>query len=103
MVAPACLRTEGMRYALDNGAWGAHVSGRAWDQDAFLRSVLELGGGADFMVVPDVVGDGRASLRRSLTWLPWLIGRCHRLLLPVQDGMRAADVSALLGETVGTL
>lgn len=101
MVTPATLRTEGMRYALDNGAWSAHCQGRPWDPDPFLRGVVQLGAGADFVVLPDIVGAGRASLRRSRTWLPILQGYTRTLLLPVQDGMRVDDVAPLLGTSVG--
>jgi len=41
------LRTEGMRYALDNGAWSAFVQQQPFDEDAFLLAVDRLGEGAD--------------------------------------------------------
>src|SRR5262245_2157471 len=101
LVTPVCLRTEGMSYALDNGAWSAYQRGVPWDADAFLRAVGQLGMGADFVIVPDVVGDGMASLARSRTWLPFLVGRTRLLLVAVQDGMREPDVAPVLGQTVG--
>jgi len=103
LVTPACLRTEGFPYALDNGAWSAAQRGTPWDPDAFLRALMQLGMGADFVVIPDVVGDGRASLRRSHSWLPILHGRTRRLLFPTQDGMeRDPDaVAPILGASVG--
>jgi hypothetical protein len=101
MVTPARLQTEGMRYALDNGAWSAFCRQEPWDADAFLRAVQTLGAGADFVVLPDIVGDGRRSLKRSLTWLPFLLGQTRLLLLPVQDGVVEADVSPMLGANVG--
>jgi len=101
LVTPACLRTEGMRYALDNGAWSAYRRGVAWDPDPFLSAVLRLGAKADFIVLPDIVGAGAASLRRSLAWLPFLSGHTRLMLLPVQDGVDPADVVPQLGENVG--
>lgn len=101
LVTPVCPRTEGLPYAIDNGAWSAHLQKKPWDADAFLRAVLQLGHGADFVVVPDVVGDRRASLRRSRTWLPVLLGLTRTLLVPVQDGMTPKDVSHLVGENIG--
>src|SRR5262245_64107241 len=83
LVTPVCLRTEGMRYALDNGAWAAYCAKLPWDADAFLRAVAALGMHADFIVIPDVVGERKASLKRSITWLPFLIGRTRHLLFPV--------------------
>jgi len=102
MVTPVRLSSEGFPYALDNGAWAAHCQGAPWDADAFLRAVAALGMDADFVVVPDIVGDGSASLRRSRAWLPFLLGHTRRLLVPVQDGMTPADLADVgLGETVG--
>jgi hypothetical protein len=101
MVTPAVPRTEGMRYALDNGAWSAAQTGRPWDADAFLRTVTQLGAAADFVVLPDIVGEGRASLKRSRTWLPFLLGSTRLLLLPVQDGLEPGDISPFLGENIG--
>jgi len=100
-VTPVCPRTEGFRYALDNGAWTAHFSRIPWDQDAFLRTVTQLGAGADFLVLPDIVGGGKASLKRSLTWLPYLLGSTRQLLIPVQDGMTVADVTPYIGGNIG--
>lgn len=101
MVTPVCPRTEGMRYAIDNGAWAAHCSGQPWNPDAFLRTVYQLGADADFLVLPDVVGVGPVSLKRSRTWLPFLLGYTRRLLIPVQDGLEPKDVSPLVGENIG--
>jgi hypothetical protein len=101
MVTPACPRTEGFRYALDNGAWGAFLQGKSWDADAFVRMVVDLGMGADFVVIPDVVGDGRRSLARTRAWLPLLLGRVGLLLIAVQDGITPQDVRLFLGANVG--
>ena len=89
---------EGFRYALDNGAWSAFKSCKPWDERAFARLVERLGGKADFVIAPDIVGGGIASLHLSEAWLPRLPGL---RLLAVQDGMAPADVQALLGEDVG--
>lgn len=50
----------------------------------------------DFAVLPDVVADGEASLRKSLEWLPWMECLGVPLALVVQDGMTASDVEAVL-------
>lgn len=94
-------RTEGFRYALDNGAWTAFAQGREWDEAAFRRLIATLGADADFVVAPDVVAGGLESLRLSESWLPRLAGVGARRLVPVQDGMVAADVAPLLGREVG--
>lgn len=92
-------RTEGFPYAIDNGAWGAHQRGVPWNAPSFEALTERLGAGADWIVVPDVVADGRASLERTAEWLPRL--EAFRLLVAVQDGMQAADVRPWLGARVG--
>jgi hypothetical protein len=37
------LRTEGIRYALDNGAWSAFVQQQPFDEEAFLVALENLG------------------------------------------------------------
>lgn len=91
-------RTEGFPYALDNGAWTAFQQGTPFDEGAFLGLLDALGDGADWIVLPDIVAGGLASLDYSLSWLDRVPG--HRLLA-VQDGMTAADVRSLLGPAVG--
>jgi len=99
--ATGAHRTEGFRYALDNGAWTAHQQGLPFDFGAFERVVAGLGAGADFIVAPDIVGAGLASLRLSEEWLPRLDGIGARRLVAVQDGMRPDDVAPLLGPEIG--
>jgi hypothetical protein len=95
-------RTEGFeRYAIDNGAWTAHALGTPWDEGKFRQLVAALGAAADFVVAPDIVAGGLASLRRSEAWLPELDGVGFRRLVPVQDGMQPTDVAPLLGPDVG--
>jgi hypothetical protein len=96
----ACL-IEGMRYALDNGAWSAHVQGTPWDCDGFVRLLTRHGAGADFVVVPDIVGTGRASLQRSRAWLPLVLTQTRLALIPVQDGITPQKIAPFLGERVG--
>lgn len=99
--AAGVLRTEGMPYALDNGAWSAFQQARPFDEDAFMRAVDQLGEGADWIVLPDIVADGMRSLDYSLTWLERLRGLPTRLLIAVQDGMEIDDVRPFLSPAVG--
>lgn len=91
----------GFAYALDNGAWTAYQSGQPFDVGAFEGAVSELGSGADFVVVPDIVCGGLDSLRLSEAWLPKLDGIGLRRVIAVQDGFTAEDVRPLLGPAVG--
>lgn len=93
------LRSEGFRYALDNGAWSARETG-IFDEPAFHRALEQVGAGADFVVAPDIVAGGLASLRLSEAWLPRLES-LPLVLVPVQDGMQPGDVEPLLSDRVG--
>lgn len=98
--ARGVLRTEGFRYALDNGAWTAHQRGEDFDVAAFERAVSILGSGADWIVAPDIVGGGARSLEMSVSWLDQLLG-VSNVLIAVQDGMETDDVRPLVGGRVG--
>jgi hypothetical protein len=110
--ARGVLRTEGFRYALDNGAWTAFRefeqgkrSTPVPDLAAFQWAVDLLGADADFIVVPDIVMGGGRSLALSRAWLRRLRRnpklRRTVFLIAVQDGMTVADVGRLLGPRVG--
>lgn len=76
--ARGALRTEGFRYALDNGAWTSFQLGEAFDEAAFERAVARLGTDADWIVVRDIVMGGMAlreesgSLERSTGLRIWV-------------------------------
>lgn len=96
------LRTEGFdRYALDNGAWTAYQQGQPFDEHAFAVAVERLGERADWLVLPDIVMGGMASLDYSLKWLERLRGMPCRMLLAVQNGMQVEDLASLLSPAVG--
>lgn len=97
--ARGVLRTEGFRYAIDNGAWTSFKRGEPWDQGAFKRVVDLLGDGADFVVLPDIVAGGRDSLQLSLSWMERL--RRFRTLIPVQDGITPRDIGDHVSTTRG--
>lgn len=90
--ARGVARTEGFPYAIDNGAWTAHQRGEAFDTEAFVRVLDRLGRDADWVVVPDIVAGGRASLDLSLRWLPRVASATARPLIAVQDGIEPSDV-----------
>jgi hypothetical protein len=99
--ATGCLRNEGFRYALDNGAWTAYTQGRPFDESKFVAALHKLGRDADWTVLPDIVAGGAASLATSLRWMRRCLDESPRVLLAVQDGMRVSDVRPFLGERVG--
>jgi len=98
--ARGVLRHEGFPYAIDNGAWTAFQKDEPFDVPAFEKAVEWGGSGADWLILPDIVGGGIESLRVSMEWAPRLQGVCP-LLLAVQDGMTIADVAPLVGPGLG--
>lgn len=100
--ATGVQRTEGMRYAIDSGAWTAYQAGTPFDEVAFCRAVEKLGESADWIVLPDVVAGGLRSLEMSLAWRDgFLRGIPTQLLIAVQDGMSIDDVREHLSPAVG--
>lgn len=84
-----------MPYALDNGAFGAWLNKREWDEQAFLDLLdraryvrLPM-----WVAVPDVVADAEATKAR---WAEWSKRIREVIKVPlafvVQDGMTVADV-----------
>jgi hypothetical protein len=101
LVTPSCVRTEGFRHALDNGAWSSFCQKTAWDDAAFKKALTKVGGSSDFVVVPDIVQGGLASLDLSLKWLPSVLSETRLALIAVQDGMLPSDIEPFLGDNVG--
>jgi hypothetical protein len=103
--ARGVLRTEGFPYALDNGAWTAFQKKESFDGEAFKKAVAMLGDEADFIVLPDIVAGGRASLDMSVRWWHHLRtlpgGGKAPLLVPVQNGMQPHDLRCLVGPHLG--
>lgn len=83
-----------MPYALDNGAWPAHVSGEPW-QPAPWRNLLRwaaLSGQRPlWALVPDVVGDRSATLARFVEYRDEVEAFGFPLAFAVQDGMTFDD------------
>lgn len=97
LVSPTgVLRTEGMPYCLDNGAWTAFQQGRPFDELAFGKAVDLLGENSDFLILPDIVAGGMKSLEFSLKWMDRLEGIPTKTLIAVQDGMVPDDVREYL-------
>lgn len=106
LVSPSSYKKNRMpqcdyEYCVDNGAWTAYQQGISWQQDEFTELVDAIGKNARFVVVPDVVGDGKESIKRSRAWIDYCRERCSMSLVPVQDGMSEHDVSDMLSSDVG--
>jgi len=92
---------HGFRYAIDNGAWRAYQQGLDFDAVAFQECLSEHASDAEFIVVPDIVCGGLASLEFSREWMSRLKRFGRRLLVPVQDGMKVGDLSDMVSNSVG--
>lgn len=86
---------------LDNGAWTAFQKGRTIDLVAFGGALGKWGRRANFVVAPDIVAGGMASLELSLSWIPRVLDATSIALLAVQDGMTVNDVRPHVGGRVG--
>lgn len=91
----------GFAYALDNGAWSAHQKGEPFDERKFVQGLDLFADGADWVVLPDIVAGGKASLDLSLKWLRPVRDVCARVLIAVQDGMTVDDLRDLVSPDVG--
>jgi hypothetical protein len=76
---------QGFPFAIDNGAWSAFKSGETWKADSFIAVVASHGASADFIVAPDVVGQGDLSSDLSMQWIPRLRGIAP-IYFAMQDG-----------------
>lgn len=95
-------------WAFDNGAFKDWRAGRAFDEAAFERDMhlvaLQVKTAPAFIVVPDIVAGGLASLDFSMRWLERMRSMVQREIpkyLAVQDGMQLADVAPLLSRFDG--
>lgn len=98
-------RTEGFdEVMIDNGAWKvreeptAAARLAAWNRD-YRESFEALVDStpARLVVIPDIVAGGLDSLAHSAEWIGRLSHLSATLLLPVQDGMVAANVRPHVG------
>lgn len=103
LVSPAGeWRDEGFDLVgADNGQWSERDSLGPFDAGRFNRFVEWLGARAQWLVLPDIVCGGLASLELTLTWLDRLRGHPSILLIAVQDGMTQAMIAPFLGPKVG--
>lgn len=103
MISPDTIRKNiydpSTPHAIDNGAWGAHVRGQPWDEDAFLKLVDALGQTSDFVALPDVVEQRDATLEIADRWIERLRGLV--LYVVLQDGMSEPDIAPFLPRVDG--
>lgn len=107
----------GLAYGIDNPAWPVSQlfergkrpdrAPQIGDIALFTRLIARRGAGADFIIVPDIVTGGAASLALSTEWLPRLramvaVGSdAPQLLIAVQDGMEAGPLGQRARQLIG--
>lgn len=74
----------------DNGAFSDKFDERTWS--AFLRKNAHRAETCLFATAPDVVGDAKATLERSVPWLPWIRSLGYPAALVAQDGLENLTV-----------
>lgn len=95
LISPGGWREPRLPYALDNGAFPAWQNRVEWDPGIF-EALLNKANGCEakplWVVVPDAVGDKRATLDKWKEWEPKLRPLGWPLAFAVQDGMTDRDV-----------
>ena len=86
-------------FALDNGAYGCFLRKEPFRSAEFNAMVEQLGRFADWVIAPDIVGGGLASLQKSLTWRHSY--NQSKVLLAAQDGISPNDLAPHLDEETG--
>lgn len=111
--AAGVWRTEGFDlWVADNGAWSDHMAGAPFNSSRFGRFVgwvaaqSRTGNPPRWIVLPDIVMGGTASLDLSIQWLRWLrripAMAATRFMLVVQNGMdTCADTLTRLRRIIG--
>lgn len=97
--ATGVWRNEGFPYAIDNGAWTYFAQGKPFDGGRFMGLVDQMGACADWIVLPDVVGDAVATAALTDEWLGRVAGR--PLLAVIQDGADERSLDRLAGHVRG--
>lgn len=93
-------RREGFdNWVADNGAWADFKAGRPFDEDEFER-FLEWVAQEDepprWIVLPDIVAGGLASLALSVRYANRALSIAPEALIAVQDGMTEVDLLSIV-------
>jgi hypothetical protein len=84
-------------WAYDNGAYRDWKADKPFNFNQYTRDLRRIRHGEieppDFVVLPDVPGDGAKSLEQSIAWLDWTRSTLYPIPVPlylaVQDGMES--------------
>lgn len=86
---------------LDNGAFSCWLKGYPFQKEVFLKtlnSAYSKGIKLDFIVCPDIVTQGKKSLKFSMKWALNELFGAPKLALAVQDGMSIQMINDIIPE-----
>lgn len=91
------------RYAIESGAYRTWQKGIPFDEKGYRFWIRNTGHAADWIALPDVVGDRCKTLELACQWYPRVRAmQPHTtILLVVQDGMDESDIVDFLRAGVG--
>lgn len=94
MLSPASIRSFGKNreyllyehgYALDNGAYSYHKRGLDFPSQKFRECIDQYGQKADWIVLPDIIGDWNETNKFSSAWYDEL-SHVNKLMIVAQNG-----------------
>lgn len=89
-------------FAIDNGAWLCYKKDEPFPTEKFFKLCSEFGVAADWVAIPDVVGNGAKTLSKLDFWIKEIKARTQApLLLVWQDGMTLKDIEPYLQDGIG--
>ncbi len=97
-------RTEGFPSCGNNGVWASTQQNLPFQEEQyerFLEKMASEGWKPDFLILPDIIADGRRSLELSIRWMNRCASASDLVLIPVQDGIEPEDLEHLVNERVG--
>lgn len=100
---PRKLSLAMLGFAIDNGAYCAHMANEPFQEDKFTELVDAWGDVADWIVIPDVIYDAGATIAQANQWINRLsaLNDRHRYMFVWQDGMTREDITPILKDGIG--
>lgn len=101
MISAEHWGTPFTNYAVDNGAWSDFVHHKPFDAERFRKVLLKITRTElkpDFIILPDIVQGGKASLELSKKYL--YLTDIHPCYLPIQDGITPDMIPDYVWETL---
>lgn len=89
-------------FAIDNGAWTAFNKKQDFPTEKFINMVTKVGNYADWIAIPDCVGDRLGTLAKANNWIDKIRNITNRpLLIVYQDNMTRQDLLPYVRDGIG--